>query len=108
MHNILAASGLLIGFVMVMLTLAVLWGLTALMSRVVARFESVAPGASAPTDAAGPIVVEAADPDEELAVIAAAAALMLEQPHRVVRVRPHAISWGRQGRGDIHGSHRIR
>jgi sodium pump decarboxylase gamma subunit len=103
--NLAAASELLVGFVIVMMTLVLLWGLTALMGRIVGRFESRAPRKAVPAAASAPAAV---DDDEEIAVVAAAVALMLDVPHRVVQVRPRPSAWAHQGRDDLHGSHRIR
>jgi sodium pump decarboxylase gamma subunit len=107
-HNLFAAAELLAGFVIVMLTLLILWGLTELMGRLVTRFESRPPQAAAPVAAGHQAPPAAADADEELAVIAAAVALMLSVPHRVVQVQPRPSSWGHKGRSDLHDSHRIR
>ncbi|MGA8053058.1 MAG: OadG family protein [Burkholderiales bacterium] len=106
-QNLLAAAELLVGFVIVMLTLSVLWGLTALMGRIVARFERRGPQAAVAARAAPERVVSGGVEDDELAVIAAAVALTLDVPHRVVSVQPQPSSWGQQGRRDLHGSHRI-
>lgn len=113
--TLLAAAELLVGFGVVMLTLALLWALTALMSRAVARWSPKAP-APAATTAAPPAkstndlaAGEAADDTdgEELAAIAAAVALMIDAPHRVVRVRPQPSAWGQEGRRNTHASHRM-
>lgn len=117
-----AAAELLVGFVIVMFTLALLWGLTALMARVVARLEQLrpatpphAPPTPTATSGAGIAdagiadagIAEAGIGDGELAAVAAAVALMLDRPHRVVRVRPQPSAWGQQGRRDAHASHRM-
>ena len=122
-----AAAELLVGFVIVMFTLALLWGLTALMARVVARLEQLrsatpphAPPTPPATSGAGIADAVVADAgiaeagigdadigDGELAAVAAAVALMLDRPHRVVRVRPQPSAWGQQGRRDAHASHRM-
>ena len=117
----------LTGFVIVMIALSGLWGLTALMSKVVAAFEKPktrahghAPGhghahphvqahAAAPAPAAvATSVAQAGPPEDDLVVVAATVASMLGARHRVVAVKPLASSWGQQGRRDIHASHRIR
>lgn len=49
-------------------------------------------------------------PEETLVVIAAAVAEMMSTPHRIVRIRgltPEDLGWSRQGRGQLHSSHRI-
>lgn len=118
----------LTGFVIVMIALSGLWGLTALMSKAVAAFEKPkgrahghaahAHGgghghAAAPAAAAAPIAAvaapaAAAPAEDDLVVVAAAVATMLGARHRVVAVKPVSSSWGQQGRRDIHASHRIR
>lgn len=103
-ENVIEATEHLTGFVIVMLALTVLWGLTAFMGR---RFTAAAAKAPAPK----PVSVPEAAPseaDDDLVVVAAAAAVMLESSHRIVAVRPVVSSWGQQGRRDIHASHRIR
>jgi glutaconyl-CoA/methylmalonyl-CoA decarboxylase subunit delta len=106
-QDVAAAAEHLTGFVIVMLALTVLWGLTALMGKIVARFDKTpAKPAAVPVPAASAPVAEAIDDD--LVVVAAAAAAMLDARHRIVAVRPQVSSWGQQGRRDIHASHRIR
>ncbi|BET66539.1 hypothetical protein ASA1KI_14570 [Opitutales bacterium ASA1] len=113
--NVVQSLEHLTGFVIVMLALSVLWGLTALMGRVMggrvtdkaadAPARAVAP--PAPVLAAAPAPAND-DEDDALIVVAAAAAALLQREHRIVAVRPIASSWGQQGRRDIHASHRIR
>lgn len=110
----------LTGFVIVMIALGGLWGLTALMAKVVAIIEkpkAPAPGhaqaqAQVPALAAAPVAAAVAAPagplEDDLVVVAAAVASMLGVRHRVVAVKPVSSSWGQQGRRDIHASHRIR
>jgi len=104
----------LTGFVIVMIALGGLWGMTALMAKAVAAFEkSKAPApapAAAPAAAAAAVAPTAQDgpPEDDLVVVAAAVATMLGARHRVVAVKPVSSSWGQQGRRDIHASHRIR
>jgi Na+-transporting methylmalonyl-CoA/oxaloacetate decarboxylase gamma subunit len=99
-QDLWAAAELLVGFVIVMLALTLLWGLTALMSRLVAWLER-------PTPAAAPAPAAALDPgEEEIAVVAAAVAILLDRPHRIVHALPLPSAWGRQGRLDTHASHR--
>ena len=112
-QNLLAASELLVGFVIVLATLTLLWGLTALMARLIARLEAPQKAAAArPTTtavAAAPSASADTGPsDEEVAVIAAAVALLIAAPHRIVRVQPQPSAWGEEGRRDTHASHRRR
>lgn len=112
-QNFLASLELLVGFVIVMLTLAVLWGLTALMGAIVARVQKPAPrrrAKKATTAATGPEATEPpAEDEEELVAIAAATALLLGTPrHRIVAVSARPSAWGQQGQRDIHDSRRLR
>lgn len=116
-QNLLAASELMVGFVLVMLTLAVLWGLTDLLGRIVRRLEraaaapKLAPNTlaqAAAAHASAPATAAESSSDEETAVIAAAVALMLDAPHRVVSVQTAQSAWGQQGRRAIHDSRRRR
>lgn len=115
-HDVLVAAEHLAGFVVVMVTLLVLWGLTVVSGKVVARLEAMRPKPApvVPEPAAAPATGPAAATgddgvsDEELVVIAATVATMIDGRHRVVSVRPVPSSWGQQGRREIHASHRIR
>ncbi len=104
----------LTGFVIVMIALGGLWGLTVLMAKLIAAIDKpkaqaqAQVAASAAAVAAAPAVAHAGPPEDDLVVVAAAVASMLGVRHRVVAVRPIASSWGQQGRRDIHASHRIR
>lgn len=107
--SFLAAAEHLTGFLIVMLTLGLLWGLTELLGRIFARQElSAAKQRPAPV-AASPVASSGSEmlPDD-IAVVAAAVAYLLDEPHQIVSVRPQPSSWGQQGRRDIHASHRIR
>lgn len=103
-QNVGAATELFVGFALVMATLVMLWGLTALLGRVVVRVEAH----RARRAADGKAAAQAVDDDETLAVIAAAAAAVLDAPHRVVSVRPRQSVWGQLGRQDLHASHNVR
>ncbi|MDZ7592496.1 MAG: OadG family transporter subunit [Rubrivivax sp.] len=116
-QNLWAAAELLVGFALVMFTLALLFGLTVLISRVIARLERPAP-AAAPTASTAPTppstsaartdgTEDAGASGEEMAAVAAAVALMIDRPHRVVRVLPQPSAWGQQGRRDAHSSHHL-
>jgi hypothetical protein len=115
----------LTGFVIVMIALGGLWGLTALMAKLVAIFvkPKVSTRGHAPVHAHGhgqahvpagaaPVVAAATTHpgpvEDDLVIVAAAVATMLGTRHRVVAVKPVSSSWGQQGRRDIHASHRIR
>ncbi len=110
-HDVWLAAEHLAGFVIVMLALTVLWGLTALMGRIFSRRAARSGQAVTLPRAAAPATPgPAADglTDDEIVVVAAAVAAMFGGRHRVVSVRPVHSSWGDQGRREIHASHRIR
>ena len=119
LSNLVEALESLTGFVIVMLALAVLWGLTAMTGRLfIARAAREATAKAAPAPVPEPVIAASGaasdrgssddELDDDLVVIAAAAASLLSAAHRIVSVRPVDSSWGRQGRRDIHASHRIR
>lgn len=116
-ENVVQSFEHLTGFVIVMIALSVLWGLTALMGKVMggadAKSTGAGPAADRPAPAVAPLAATVAqastdEEDDALIVVAAAAAALLQREHRIVAVRPIASSWGQQGRRDIHASHRIR
>ncbi|MCO6043246.1 OadG family transporter subunit [Aeoliella sp. ICT_H6.2] len=50
-------------------------------------------------------------PEETLAVIVAAVAAVVTQPHRIVHIRgltPEDMAWALQGRSQIHASHALK
>lgn len=104
-ENLIEASEHLIGFLIVLMTLSVLWGLTSLIGKV---FANVGTAPKAATAAPAPAPAAAEELDEDLVVVATAAAQLLGEPHRVISIRPQASSWGKQGRQDIHASHKVR
>jgi Na+-transporting methylmalonyl-CoA/oxaloacetate decarboxylase gamma subunit len=109
--NILVAAEHLAGFLVVIFALAVLWGLTSLMSRLVRRFEgsgvSAGPATSAPVTSTEPATDPAMD-DEALVVIATVVTMLLGPHSRVVAVHRASTAWADHGRRDIHLSHRLR
>ena len=109
--DLLAAAEHLAGFVIVLLALTLLWGLTVLIGRFFASSAAAAVPPAGPAPAAAPATPAPAGDeltDEEIVVISAAVAAMVDGRHRVVSVQPVQSSWGQQGRREIHASHRIR
>lgn len=126
MHSssLLAASVLdalphLAGMLMVMIVLAILWGVCALVALGVralqpedsATMVPVTPTAAttgsepaSASPAAGPV----GQPPELVAVIAAAVASTVGRSHRVVSIRPAGSEWEKAGRQSVLSSHRIR
>lgn len=111
LDNVLQATEAFTGFVIVLLVLCLLWGLTALIGRICQaaemKREAVAP--ASPVTAPPPAIAREDDVSgEEIAVIAAAVTALLNQRHQIVSIRPTASRWGAQGRSDLHASHRLR
>ncbi len=109
-ENLILAIEHLAGFVIVMLTLCLLWGGTALIGRLfgsqparqkTTRLAASNHQVSTPAD-------DADDISDELVAVYAAAAVLLDQKHTIVAIRTTPSSWGIQGRREIHASHRIR
>ncbi|KAF0096245.1 MAG: hypothetical protein E1N59_212 [Puniceicoccaceae bacterium 5H] len=73
------------------------------------------PGADfAPTTSVAPLshgsaAMAGLTPEEEAAAIFALVGMMLDQQkHRIVSIRPVESAWSREGRRQIHASHRLR
>lgn len=116
-HSFMDALPHLAGMGMVMLSLAILWGVCALTAKLVTALQPEAkPAAPAPAKAtAAPAAVAPSTPDtsslapEIIAVIAAAVATVTgNQPVRIVSIKPMSTSWERAGRQSVLTSHRIR
>lgn len=106
-----AAATHLVGFGFVLLVLTVLWGLTGLMSRLLptpkaATATPIAAVASAP--ASTQAVDTEAISEEEVVVVTAAVAMLLEERHRIVSIQPRHTDWSREGRRQHFASHRLR
>jgi Na+-transporting methylmalonyl-CoA/oxaloacetate decarboxylase gamma subunit len=96
----------LLGFALVMMTLGVLWLLTWGLGRLPIARAQPAPEPTKVSRAPVP------DRDREAArlaaVVSAAVAVTLAEPHRVVRFRRIGGDWSREGRRSIFASHKIR
>jgi glutaconyl-CoA decarboxylase len=112
-HSIIDALPHMAGMLMVLVTLAVLWGVCALTAKMCAIFlpEKKAPApvqAVQPKPEPPPAADDGISP-EILAVIAAAvAAVSGNEPVRIVSIKPTSSSWERAGRQAVLTSHRIR
>ena len=116
--SIMDAVPHLAGMLMVMVTLAALWGvcaLTAMLVRLIQPESKPAAQAAAPAPAskpaapAAPVPAETGIAPEIVAVIAAAVATVTgNQAHRIVSIKPMSTSWERAGRQSVLTSHRIR
>ncbi len=82
-----------------------------LLPRIIAILDHFYPDPSAQSDSAPkPKVVPYVMPEQIPVVIAAAVALALKVPHRIVRTRElsqEELSWSLEGRRQHHASHRI-
>lgn len=106
------ASFIAIGFLLVMVMLAVLWWITELVGL---RFKAAAASAKAAAPALAPEAVATALEDEDadnphlpFLIAAAVDSAMQGQPHRIVNVRVAGDNWAREGRRDIFSGRRVR
>lgn len=121
-HSFIDALPHMAGMLMVMVSLAFLWGICALTAKVIsialpekAPAKPVAapavtsePGMS-PAVASAPAAADTRIAPEIVAVIAAAVATVTRnQPVRIVSIKPMSTSWERAGRQSVLTSHRIR
>lgn len=126
-HDLSISLPYLMGFVVVLVTLIILMGLCMGIGAILQR---VMPNAGVTTPIFKPAVVAtpaidgeispeilavltaaamASEPTDEIAtVIAAAAATMVDEPHRIISIKPQNTSWSQAGRQQIHSSHTIR
>lgn len=97
----------LLGFLVVLVTLATLWAICAITGKVITS--TLPPAPVAPVTTAAP-KQRANDsiPPEILVVIAAAVNASVGRPRRIVSVQPHNPVWSQAGRQQIHSSHNLR
>jgi hypothetical protein len=136
-HSVWDALPHLAGTLMVLVTLAILWGITAAVAKIVTILHAkqtapvpapaAVPPAAAPSPVASstpaadavPVAVIAAAvaaayeneqivPSEIAAVIAAAVACMSGGTRRIISIKPMDMSWEKAGRQSVLYSHRIR
>lgn len=118
-HSFIDALPHMAGMAVVMVTLAVLWGVCAFTAKLVGiafpdkspvkplpapatSGESVAQSSGAPHPDDSPI------PPEIVAVIAAAVATVTGPDRRIISIRSQSTSWEKSGRQSVLTSHRIR
>lgn len=109
--TVLEALPHLVGMPMVMVVLAILWGLCAAVAWAVRRI--VPAPVEAAAEPSAPTSVEAAPAGSALApelvaVIAAAVASTVGKSHRIVSIKSASDEWEKAGRQSVLGSHRIR
>ena len=132
-HSVWDALPHLGGMLMVLVTLTVMWGITASVAKIIAILHAKqpapvpAPAAVVPEPAAPPATSadavpvaaiaaavaalyenEQIVPSEVAAVIAAAVACMSGGSRRIISIKPADTSWEKAGRQSILYSHRIR
>ena len=116
-HSVMDALPHLGGMLMVLITLTILWGLTILISKIVAKLPAgTAPATTAkpatPTPSPSTAATPAAAPEgislEIVAVIAAAVAATAGPDRRIISIRGTSRSWEMAGRQSVLTSHRIR
>jgi len=96
----------LMGFVVVVVTLVILWALCASTGLILQKVMPPAPVAQ-PAPARSQVVDDSVPP-EVLVVIAAAVTAVVGKPRRIVSVQPHNPAWSQAGRQQIHSSHNLR
>lgn len=107
-HSVGAALPHLLGMLLVIVTLAALWGVCVLSATLIKTF-APAPAAPAPAKAAPqPAAVPDGPPPEIVAVISAAVAAVTDSAHRIVAIKPQSSSWAKAGRQSVLSSHKIR
>jgi Na+-transporting methylmalonyl-CoA/oxaloacetate decarboxylase gamma subunit len=113
----LAAFPHLLGMLVVMITLAILWGVCVLTARLirtlvpepVAAVAAPVPPAEASSHAtsAGPVATSTVPP-QIVAVIAAAVHTAVGKGHTIVSITPQDSNWEKAGRQSVLSSHRLR
>ncbi|RPJ35346.1 MAG: hypothetical protein EHM17_03000 [Verrucomicrobiaceae bacterium] len=127
-HSVWDALPHLGGMLMVLITLTLMWGITAAVAKIIAILHARQAPASAPQPAPAkttaptpasevPVAVVAAAvaeyysdtvPSEIAAVIAAAVTCMSGGTRRIISIKPMDMSWEKAGRQAVLYSHRIR
>lgn len=101
----------LAGMLMVMITLAILWGVCVFTAKLIQILMPPAAAKAVPVPAAKPAPAAAAADSispEIVAVIAAAVSTTVGRQARIVSIKPHTSGWEKAGRQSVLSSHRIR
>ena len=110
--SVLDAIPHLAGMLMVMVTLAILWGVCAFTAKLIQLLLPVPAPAAAPVAAALPQPAGRHETNtiapEIVAVIAAAVAATTGSRQRIVSIKSGSSAWERAGRHSVLSSHRIR
>jgi hypothetical protein len=125
-HSVIDALPHLGGMLMVLLTLACLWALTAIVANIISIYQKIQPATPpaaakpdniVPAVAAPAVQVEPIAPAEPVhkgvspeivAIISAAIACLGGGKRRVISIKPADTSWEKSGRQAVLMSHRIR
>jgi Na+-transporting methylmalonyl-CoA/oxaloacetate decarboxylase gamma subunit len=113
-HSVMHALPHLGGMLMVLVTLTLLWGLAAGLSKLVAVFMPLPKPPMPASATAAPGLATAPVPDadtltpELVAVIAAAVSTVTAGKGRIISIKPMSSSWEKAGRQSVLTSHRIR
>ncbi len=108
------ASFVIVGFLFVLLTLALLSLATLLIGQVFKRLEALEAREKASPPPAPPAPAATSEDTEKLGdhllpIISAAAHLALQgRPHRIVGIKPSSHGWAQEGRRQIFSSHQVR
>ena len=97
----------LLGFVVVLVTLVVLWGICLLIGAILQKVmppAAVTPPKTVPAKA----LEDGSIAPETLVVIAAAVAAVTGKPRRIISLQPHHPAWSQAGRQEILSSHKVR
>ena len=108
-----------VGFIFVLVVLALLAMVTAAIGAIFIRFDAkaeakaavaaAAAAALAPAPTADPEAVDYEEDPALVAVIAAAVHSVIgDRAHRIVSIRPGGPGWAQEGRRQIFSSHRVR
>jgi len=125
-HDLSVSLPYLMGFVVVLVTLAALMGICMGIGAAIQRFlpelgapqltTRPTPAVAAISDDIPPEILTvltaaamACEPTKDITtVIAAAAATMIDEPHTIISIKPQNTSWSQAGRQQIQSSHNIR
>jgi Na+-transporting methylmalonyl-CoA/oxaloacetate decarboxylase gamma subunit len=106
----LAAFPHLLGMLVVMITLAILWGVCVLTARLIRTLVAepvAAVAASSHATSTGPVATSTVPP-QIVAVIAAAVHTAVGKGHTIVSITPQDSNWEKAGRQSVLSSHRLR
>lgn len=102
----------LLGFVVVLVTLTVLWGVCVLIGAILKKVTppaAVAPPKTAPAKTApAKALDDGSITRETLVVIAAAVAAVTGTRRRIISIQPHHPAWSQAGRQEVLSSHKVR